>query len=110
MKKMNNAHEARKNKVLDTLIRYSNYGYMTRRKFIQMIYDNGGFCEVAAVPSVRYDRRKFNRMDYREQKEYQKKLDTLKKEYRAFPEGDNTFYVITKTEYDYFSRLKNNAL
>lgn len=103
---MKKAQESRKEKILNTLVRYGSLGIMSRRDFIDMVVNNDGHCEVKEVPSVRYNRRKWNRMYWDEQREYQKKMDKKKKEYRAFPKGDSTFFIITKTEYDYFISKK----
>lgn len=60
--------------------------------------------EAGEAPSVKWDRRKFNRMDHRQQAEYQRKLDTMKAEYRLFynacPHG--SYCTVPKMVFDFY--------
>ena len=61
------------------------------------IYINKG---IMYVPSVQYNRIKYNRMDGDEQKEYEKKLNTLKKVHCLYYDKD-TWQRVSKQTYDY---------
>jgi hypothetical protein len=78
------ANAARLNAALDKRYRFS-FGVFTFREAIE----SGKFshAEQGETPSVPWDRRKFNRMGPKEQAEYQRKLNTLKPEYRLFNAG-----------------------
>lgn len=100
--------QGRPREILDTYVRYTcvrygDRGVMTRREFCRKMKKLGAKIECAQVPSVRYNRRKLNNMDYRESMAYEKKLATLKAEYRIYYPGEGGgFVVITKTEYEFF--------
>ena len=72
-------------------------GIMTLREYLE----SGRFTKVekAEVPAVEWNRRKYNRMDAREQAVYEKRLDDKKTEYRAVTD-DDTFYRIPKIVYN----------
>lgn len=60
------------------------------------------FIDIVEVKKYKYNRVKYNNMDYSEQAEYEKKLKETKKAYRIYTEkteGKETFYDITKKEY-----------
>ena len=78
------ANAARLNAALNKPYRFS-HGIDTLGAMIE----RGAFAraEIGQVPSVAWNRRKFNRMDARQQADYQRKLDTLKPEYRLFNAG-----------------------
>ena len=63
--------------------------------------------EVKQVPSAKYNRRKYNRMNNEEQEEYDAKRATLKPEYRLFKEN-SVFTVVTKTAFNYFDKWLEN--
>lgn len=67
--------------------------------------DQGLFsrASVEQEPSVRWDRRKWNRMDYAEQRAYDAKLSTLKPVYYLHV-AENEYAVVTcpRCAYDYF--------
>lgn len=56
--------------------------------------------QIAEVPSVRFNRVKYNRMNGEEQKEYDEKLNTKKTEYWLFEKG-GTFFAVPKAVYIY---------
>jgi len=64
--------------------------------------DKGTFVrtEVKQVPSIDFNRTKYNRMAGKEQEEYEEKLNTLKTEYRLF-ERDGAFFRVPKAVYMY---------
>lgn len=101
MKNLTAANFARLNAALDKQYRFS-HGVDTFRNMIEEGHYSRG--EIGEVPSVQWDRRKFNRMDHRQQAEYQRKLDTMKPEYRLFnkdcPHG--SFCTVPKLVFDFF--------
>ena len=56
------------------------------------------------VPRVRYDRRKWNRMDAAQQQEYQKKLDQTKTEYSLrYAASEHRYMLVPKIVHDWFA-------
>jgi len=101
MTDLTKANEARLNAALDKKWMFS-HGVDTFRGMIAAgRYTHG---EAGEAPSVKWDRRKFNRMDHQQQAEYQRKLDTMKPEYRLFnkdcPHG--SYVSVPKSVLDYF--------
>lgn len=77
-------------------------------RFSDGIYTLGEYMERHAVrvdskevPKIEYNRHKFNRMDNRQQAEYEKKLQERKIEYRAH-NADGSFLVIPKMVHDLY--------
>lgn len=95
------ANDARKSLALDKKYQFS-HGVDTFRNMIEA----GRFShsEVGQTPSVKWDRRKFNRLDHAKQAEYQRKLDTMKTEYRLFykacPHG--SYCAVPKMVFDFY--------
>lgn len=103
---INKALSAKADKILDTKMNYSRFGILTRRQFCEKMLDLGAIPSIEQVPAVQYNRRKFNRMDYKEQREYEKRLAKTKVEYcLCYPDDPGTCVFVTKTEYDYFMSL-----
>lgn len=97
-----NIDSARQKKVenhLSKLIRYKNK-VISIRDWITTLINEGGKPEIKQVPAVQYNRIKFNRMNYEQQKEYEKRLNTLVPEYRISFE-DETYFKLNKTEYEF---------
>ena len=90
--------ETIKNRVLNKRIRLRNGSILTYKEAI----DKGIFikAEVARIPSVRWNRRRYNRMTGVEQEEYDKKLEKKKDEYRLYLK-DNSFWNVLKLVYEY---------
>ncbi|HDL74990.1 MAG TPA: hypothetical protein ENH06_01220 [bacterium] len=90
--------ETIKNRVLNKKIRLRNGSILTYKEAI----DKGIFvkAELARVPSVRWNRRRYNRMTGVEQEEYDKKLEKKKDEYRLYLKG-NSFWNVLKLVYEY---------
>lgn len=80
------ANAARLNAALDKPYRFS-FGIATYRQAAE----SGRFSHgaVGSKPSVEWNRRRFNRMDQREQDAYQRKLDTLVPAYRLYLANDS---------------------
>ena len=97
--------ECRIDSVLDTRVNYGGrLGVLTRRSWLQHWKEQGAKVEIEQVPSVKYNRVKYNRMDWEEQADYDKKLAKLKNEYRLYS-NPSTFWAVTRVEYDYFVGL-----
>lgn len=106
MSNINKALSAKAEKFLDQLVRSKRFGVLTRRDFCKKMVELGALPKIDQVPSVKWNRRKFNRMDYKEQWEYEKRLTRTKPQYQLYyPDDTDTCAVVTKTEYDYFMSL-----
>ena len=97
---MSNSIQAiRIKKILDKMMRFDE-GVMSRRDWLLVKIQKGASVSTKEVPSVQYNRHKYNRLEGAEQKQYEAQLAKKKTEYRLWKE--TTFYAITKTEYDFF--------
>ena len=106
MDNIKKALSAKAEKILDAQMNYRRFGVLTRRQFCEKMFELGAIPSIDQVPAVQYNRRKFNRMDYAEQREYEKQLAKTKVEYHLYyPDDPDTCAVVTKTEYDYFMSL-----
>ena len=103
VKRMNKAQSTLKENILDRLINYNDH-ICTRREFIKTIVNNGGYAEMKQVPSLQYNRVKYNRMNAKEQDEFDRKASIKKNEYRLY-KNDGSFYELNKTEYNYANSL-----
>lgn len=104
MKNLNRAQAANAEKHLNTVLRYPD-GIMTRAEWLKLAISKGASSETKQVPSVEYNRTKYNRMNGWEQEEYEKKMKIMKTDYRIkFPDG--TFYSVSKTEHEHFKSLQ----
>ena len=90
---------------LKKLIKTKEWGITSKGERMQKAKAEGWIVEIDKKPSVKYDRRKYNRMNWEEQKEYERKMDILVPEYQLRKPGESTYYEITKTEYEYFNTL-----
>lgn len=104
MTSITKAQQAKAAIILNKLIRYPE-GVMTRKAWLEMKKAAGATVEQAQKPLVDYNRRKFNRMNYQEQAEYEIKCNTLVPDFRIYPDSGRSYYEITKTEFDYFQSL-----
>jgi len=98
------ANKARQSKSLNIRYNFTDYGVKSYLQLIEM----GVFVRAQAgtKPSVRWNRIKYNRMDWSEQKEYERKLDTMIPDYRLYTSLTGTsFFSVPKTVYDYFISL-----
>jgi len=97
------ANNARLNQILDRKWIFE-HGVDTFRGCVE----KGLFArsEIGEVPSAKWDRRKFNRMGAIEQREYQRKLDTMKTEYRLFWAGSahDAYSSVPKMLFDWFNK------
>jgi len=97
---VDNARQKKAEKHLFKLIRYNNK-VISIKDWISTLINEGGKPEIIQVPAVQYSRIKFNRMNYEQQKEYEKRLNTLVPEYRISFFEDGTHVKLNKTEYKF---------
>lgn len=100
-KGLTKAQEARKQKALDKLWNLSEHGLTTYRKLI----DEGKVMKgkVVEVPKYKWNRNKYNRMNHEEQREYDKKMEMRKLDYRFYLNKDNDyFYEVPKLVFEYW--------
>ena len=101
---INAAQEANFAKHLKSLVRRQDGQLMDMASYLLALVLEGRTGQVAERQKYHYDRRKYNNMDYREQKEYDEKLKITITDCRAVhPEGH--FVSLTRSEYDYFLKL-----
>jgi len=76
------------------------------KSYLQLI-DEGRFirAEIGEEPSVKYNRVKYNRMNWNEQREYDRKLETMVPEYRLYTD-DSVYYPVPKLVHDYYISLR----
>ena len=100
MADLTRANAARLDAALDKPYQFS-FGIATYRQAA----DAGRFshCEAGTKPAVEWNRRKFNRMDARQQAEYQRKLDTMIPVYRLYNAGcpHDSFVECPKMVFDW---------
>lgn len=102
---MKEANKARAEKVLNVLMRYDE-GVMSRRDWLEMQFNKGSSVRESTKNRIDFDRRKFNRMtSYAEQEVYEKKCSEKVICYKL-DLIDESFYYITKAEFEYFNSLK----
>jgi hypothetical protein len=101
----NQAKKALENKILDTQVNYSEFGVLTRREFLTIA--NHQCAEVREVMKSKtiFNRTKYNRMNYAEQQAYEQRLAIKVPCYELQLLGSESYYDITKTEFDYFNSL-----
>lgn len=92
------ANEARLNKALNKLYRYS-YGVATLKQHLDA---NAVSFSTKVVPKYEYNRRKFNNMNYDEQAAYELKLKEVKTIYVANYK-DGAYSEIPKMVYEYYT-------
>jgi len=96
---LSQANSARQQKALNQKYCFRDYGI---KSFLQLIEE--GIITGAKItmePSVRYNRIKYNRMDWNEQMAYEQKLNTKVKVYNLCTSKDSSF-TVPKMVYDYF--------
>lgn len=101
-------NEAKAQKVLNSKVSI-NGTIKTKKEHVQDVIRNGGKVGTAEVNKYKgVSRSRYNRMNNREQEELERKIKEggKKTEYRLYTK-DGTFYVISKTEYDYANQISN---
>ena len=106
MANIEKAQQARAAQALSKLIRYKG-AVMTITAYLQELKNEGLTPSIGTTGRLQYSRTKYNRMTCtKEQDEYLRKCDEQVTEYRANdPAPSTSFYVLTKTQYDYFTSL-----
>lgn len=93
--------------ITQKLIRHEGV-VMSEAKFVEWLCVNGYVPAIGQRPQVRYNRIKYNRLTGAEQVAYEKKCDTMIREYRA--EKDNHSYALTKKQYNYLLTLNTRVI
>lgn len=107
MTNINIALEAKKDKILNKLIRFDGV-IMTRLDWLRIKHEEGCFVKEGTKNRIQFDRRKFNRFDnYKDQEEHESKCNEKVTCYKLYlADEEDAFYEITKTEFDFFETLK----
>jgi CMP-N-acetylneuraminic acid synthetase len=88
---MSAARAARTAQALDQVRRFSDATETFRQRIARGVYSRA---ECEQVPRVTYNRRKWNRMDHRQQKEFERKMQETKAEYRLYYTDDPDAYTV----------------
>ena len=105
------AQKAKDEQVLNKKLRYDGV-VRTRKEQVEFVISNGGRVEFVEVDKIKEpSRTQWNRWDNYQQDDFERKRADAgkKKEYRLFT-SDNSFYEITKAEYDYAQEFLANKL
>lgn len=78
---------------------------MSRADWMKAAKAAGARVEIGEQNRIQFNRTKYNRMSGREQEEYERKCNEKIVEYRLYNAGEESWYTISKTEYDYFNSL-----
>lgn len=82
------------------------YRFASGTSSFRHLIETGTFSasEAADVSKITYDRSKFNRMDHKQQAEYNRRLSETKTEYRLIYSDDaDRFVVVPKIIFDWFN-------
>lgn len=105
---MSNAmQQGRIDKVLDTVMNFGEgFGIMSRREYLKACFRDGSYyTDISQVHPFTWSSRKFNNMDSDKQREYEKRYNKFKTAYNLKKNDSDTFFEITKIEFDYFNSL-----
>lgn len=80
-------------------------GIFTRAEYMQLQKAAGATVSQSTRAQIDFSRTKYNRMDSREQEEYERKCDTRIPCFNLNFAGKSSFIEITKAEFDYFNSL-----
>lgn len=94
--------EGRKAALLAKPVRFQGR-QMTKAQMVEEMVSRGGRLKVDHFPKYVFNRSAFNRMDWAEQRDYEKKMKT--KMPFAVQLEDGTFFELTQTEAEYFKSL-----
>lgn len=97
------AQQAKAEKALQKTIRTEEGAVMTKKEWLQKLVTDGWLPSVDTKSSVKWNRTKYNRMNWMEQAVYEEQLDTLVPSYEA-RRGSNLF-ELSITEYKYMLEL-----
>jgi hypothetical protein len=93
------ARAARAEQALEKLVKYDGK-ITTKKKFIEHLISNGYKPEESEKNKVQFDRRKFNRMNYFEQEDYEKKCNEKIKCF-LMKNNEGYYHEISKAEFDF---------
>jgi hypothetical protein len=104
------AQKAKAEKALQQLVRSADFGVTTKAEYIRRHKEMGATVSVGEKPKAQWNRTKYNRMNGREQQEYERKMAEMIPCYKLHTKSteDNypsVYIEISKTEYDYFNSL-----
>lgn len=102
MKNLDAANLARLNKSLNNRLRFDNE-VLTIKQAIEL--NKFSRADSFTAPKVRYNRIKFNRMNYEEQAIYEAKMKETKIVYALYIKGSSSFYEVPKLVHDYFNSI-----
>lgn len=97
--------EQREAHTLTVKVRYDE-GIMTRKEWIELKHSQGCYVEQGTKNRIDFNRTKYNRMNGREQEEYEKKCEEKVPYYKLKTKGQSIYTEITKAEFNYFNMLK----
>ncbi len=99
-------NDYKKESILNKVFRYPE-GIMSRRDWLKTQMIKGAYVLESTKNRIDFDRIKFNRMNWDEQKEYERKCEEKIPCYKLYEKADsNSFFEITKTEYEAFLALQ----
>lgn len=101
---MANIQQHRINAILDKQMRFDGV-IMTRRQWLKKQLSEGATVHEEMRSKTTYNRTRFNRMNWEEQKAYEERMNTKVPCYELKTK-DGGYYDITKTEYDHFQELQ----
>jgi hypothetical protein len=98
-----NIQEAKTQATLNKVFRYPE-GIMSRREYIKLHKSQGAEVKESMRNKIEFNRTKYNRLEGRQQEEYEKKLEEKIVSYELHF-SDKSLIYITKAEFDYFNSL-----
>ena len=106
MTNLEKAQKVRSEKALEKKINTSDYGIITKAEFMENLFKNGATSRIELRHPFIFDRIKYNRMTNSngEQDAYEKKYNEKVPKYEIV-KSDESFYEVSKSEYDYFNTL-----
>jgi len=99
---MKNITDHRKQSILNFKMRYEE-GIMTRAEWIKIKLSQEWYAKEETKSKIQYSRAKFNKMNRKEQEEYERKCAEMVPCW-VLQKGRESF-EITKTEFEYFNQL-----
>lgn len=106
MTSIEKANQVRSEKALEKQINTSDYGIISKKQFIEKLFKAGATSRIELRHPFQFDRIKYNRMTNAngEQDAYDKKYNEKVPRYEIV-KSDESFYEVSKSEYDYFNTL-----
>lgn len=102
---MNTLQQHREHSTLSVKMKFEE-GIMTRKEWIELKHRQGThYVTKDQRPRIMFNRIKYNRMNGREQEQYEKKCAEMVDSYSLRTHGTDVSTDITLAEYNYFSSL-----